>query len=370
LIAKLRKLAGMAAGILLLMGSFLRSAQMPRVGAAAASDSATQERITRYIREKFGYDDTVKMTVWPLRSFSNPDFYKTNITLDYGKAQETLDLFLTKDRRYLIMAKAYALNTDPKNEIADRVREVLKFPAATTVAVGPFRVSTFPGLLATAVSVDDGKRKRAQDFYVTKDSRFFFLGSVYDMTADPRREALRTISTANQPSQGRANAPVTIVEYTDLQCASCARVHAFLEKELLPKYADKVRVVYKEFPLPGIHDWALTGSIATQCAYQISPAAFVPYRSLIFQHQAEINATNSRDLLIQYGEQVGIDRLRLAACIDSKATLPRVEANFHEGQAVGVVSTPTSFVNGKMLVGMPSPDTFYRAIDEALRRIR
>ena len=62
-----------------------------------------------------------------------------------------------------------------------------------------------------------------------------------------------------------------------------------------------------------------------------------------------------------------MDRLRLAACIDSKASLSKVEANFREGQAVGVQSTPTTFINGKMVVGMPTIDAFSKTVDEALQ---
>jgi protein-disulfide isomerase len=206
------------------------------------------------------------------------------------------------------------------------------------------------------------------DFYVTKDNRCLVVGTIFNLTVEPRREVLRTIVTADQPSQGPASAPVTIVEFSDLECPMCARVHEFLEKELLPKYGGKVRVVYKEFPLPTIHDWSLLGSIANQCAYQINPATFAPYRSLIFKNRINLNATNARDLLLDYGEQVGLDRLRLGACIDSKASLPRIEENVREGNVLGVTATPTSFVNGKRLVGMESADVFYKAVDEALRR--
>jgi protein-disulfide isomerase len=187
------------------------------------------------------------------------------------------------------------------------------------------------------------------------------------LTIDPRREALRAIVTANQPSQGPPHAPVTIVEFSDLQCPMCARLHEFLEKELLPKYGDKVRLVFKEFPLVTIHDWTLTASIANQCVYQINPQAYAPFRSLVFQNQSSINATNARDLLLSYGEQVGVDRVRLAGCLDAKAALPRIEENAREGKILNIQFTPTCFINGRKVVGMPSADAYYKAVDEALR---
>lgn len=343
----------------------LAPAGRPEVG--PPSEAATREKVLLYVRAKFGVPASVKLTADPLRPSIYPGFLKTTITADDGKQKHLNSAFVTKDSRYLILGNLYTVVADPASEIVQRVREQFKIPVTSGVTAGPLRNSPYPGLLTTAVTVDDGKQKQSQDFYVTKDNRCLVVGSVFDLGLDPRREALGVITTANQASHGPASAPVTVVEFSDLQCPMCARVHDFLEKELLPKYGDKVRVVYKEFPLASIHDWSLTGSIANQCAYQMNPTSYVPYRSLIFKNQSGFNAANARDLLLDYGEQVGLDRLRLAACIDSKASLPRVEENFREGQALGVSRTPTSFVNGTMVAGLESAEAFYKVVDEALR---
>lgn len=354
-------------GLSLVMGGAWLLAQAGRPEAGPTSDAAMRERILLYVRAKFGVPDSVKLTADSLRSSIYPGFLETTITADDGKQKHLNSAFVTKDSRYLILGNLYTVVADPASEIVQRVREQFKIPVTSGVTADPLRNSPYPGLLTTAVTVDDGKQKQTQDFYVTTDNRCLVVGSVFDLGVDPRREALGVITTANQPSHGPASAPVTVVEFSDLQCPMCARVHDFLEKELLPKYGDKVRVVYKEFPLPTIHEWSLLGSIANQCAYQINPATFAPYRSLIFKNRNSLNATNARDLLLDYGEQVGLDRFRLAACIDSKASLPRIEENVREGNLVGVRATPTSFVNGKMVVGLESAEAFYKVVDEALR---
>ena len=133
--------------------------------------------------------------------------------------------------------------------------------------------------------------------------------------------------------------------------------------------------MFKEFPLIQIHEWAMTAAIANQCAYRINPQNYLPYRSMIFQHQSDFegikaNASAVRDLLIDYGQQVGIDRLQLSGCIDSKASLPRIEENVKEAKAVDVNSTPTFFINGRVLIGGGPPEAFYQAIDEALEANR
>ena len=352
---------------LLIVGGVLLIGESPPPAATAANDAATRDKIVRYVRAKFGVPEGVVLTAEPLQPASYPAFLQTTITSDDGKQKHPNNAFITKDHRYLILGNLYLVTANPRDEIVQRVREQFKIPASTSVTATPFSASPYPNLLTTTVTVDDGKRKVTQSFYLTRDNRCLVLGNIFNLGVDPRREVLRTLKTENEPSQGPVSAPVTIVEFGDLQCPMCARLHDFLESNLLPKYAGKVRIVYKEFPLASIHDWTLTASVASECAYQINPGTYVPLRSMIYKNQSSTNATNVRDLMLSYGEQVGLDRLRLAACIDSKATLPHVEADFKEGQAVGVSSTPTCFVNGKIVVGFPSPDAYYKLVDETLR---
>jgi protein-disulfide isomerase len=369
LIQKLRKMGwGLAAMIVLAVGFVVFT--RPTQTAPATSELALRQKIAQFVRARFGLLDTVKLTVEPLQDFGHGGFYKSTLSSDDGKQKKTHNLVLSRDERYLILGEVFSLGGDPKNEIAHRVRENFKIPPATIISVGDFRKSNVPNLLATTITVQNGNQKQQQDFFVTSDKTVLLLGTVFNLASDPRLEALRVITTENQPSVGPANAPVTIVEFADLQCASCSHMHEFLEKQLVPKYGNKVRVVFKEFPLASMHDWALTGAIASQCVYQINPSAFITFRSMIFKNQTSLNAANARNLLIDYGEQAGIDRLRLAACIDSKATLPRVQESFREGDIVGVKSTPTIFINGKMMVGLPGPEVVYKAVDEALRAAR
>ncbi len=336
--------------------------------APAATDDAVLQRVVTYVRERFGVPENVTLTADALKPSVHPDFLQTTIVSDNGKDKHNNNAYVSKDQRLLVIGNLYEVKGDPKSEVVQHLRTQFKIPETTSVTATDFRPSPYSDLLATTVTVTGGREQpQVQEFFMTKDTRCLVVGSLFNMTVDPRLHALRTITTVNHPSVGPASAPVTIVEYSDLQCPSCARMHEFLEKDVLNKYPGKVRVVFKDFPIPSIHDWTLTATIAGQCVYQIDPSLFVPFRSLVFKNQQNVNVTNVRDLMISYGEQLGVDRVRLAACIDSKASLPKVEANFREGQSVGVQATPTSFINGKMVVGMPSLESFYQTIDEALQ---
>ena len=236
------------------------------------------------------------------------------------------------------------------------------------MSVGPLRPSLFPGFYQATVMVEDGKQKGSQEFYVSKDGRYLIQGNIYTLGADPKREAERQLSTQGKPSAGPANAPVTIVEYADLQCPTCAKMHEFIEQQLLPKYGDKVRVVFKEYPLVQIHDWALTASLASECVFRIKPDALVAYRTKVFENQATLTATSAQAQLERFAEQVGVELAQVRSCIDSKQTMGEIESDYKEAQTLGVSSTPTFFINGKMLVGGPAPEEFYKVVDEALKR--
>jgi protein-disulfide isomerase len=354
-------------GILVLVAGVLLAGGVAKPKANASDDAALDEKIVSYIRERFGIADTVKVTATPFQASNFPGFLTSTITTDDGKEPKNNNVFLTNDRRYLIVGFLFALHTNPEGEIVQHVREQFKLPEATSLSVGPFHNSSTPNFLATTVVAENGKQRQTADFYITKDNRVLVLGSIYNLGLDLKREALRTIVTTNQPTQGPAHAPVTIVEYADLECPTCGRLHEFFEKELLPKYGDKVRVIFKEFPLVQIHDWSLTAAIANECVYEIKPEAFAPYRSLIFQNQSGTNAANVRDTLLGFADQVGVDRVRLAGCLDSKASLPRVDEGSREAKRLEVQSTPTSFINGRMLVGYTSAEAYYTAVDAALK---
>ncbi len=253
-----------------------------------------------------------------------------------------------------------------EQKIIHYVRERFGIPAGTQLTVSPFHESLYHDFYQTTIYVNNGKRKSQQQAFVTKDGHYMVIGNIYALNSDPRKDVERSISLKNQPSVGPATAPVTIVEYADLECPECAHMQKFLEQEVIPKYGKQVRIVFKEYPLVAIHDWALTAAIANECAYVQKPSAFFRYRSMIFGNQSTINGANVRTLLLDFGQRSGLNRLSLATCLDSKKTLPRVEADMREGQRLGIASTPTLFINGRPLVGMPTPAHFYEVLNEAL----
>lgn len=334
---------------------------------AAVSD-ATRDKILNYIRERFGVPDTVKLTLGALHtSAAAPNFDEGTVTVDDGKSQHAQQLLVSKDGRYLIVVTGgiIELRQNTPAEMAQRVREAFKTPENIKLSVGGFTRSAAPDFQVGSLFIDDGKSKQERPVLLSQDGKHLIVSEIYSLSVDPRQQALRTISLHDEPTQGPANAPVTIVEYADLECPTCARVHDFLETKLLPRYGDKVRVVFKEFPL-AMHDWSTTAAIACQCAYELNPPSFVPLRTAIFRSQQLINITNIRDMLLNFGEQAGLNRVQLAGCLDAKSSYPRIQRDMAEAKRLNVNQTPTLYINGRMMIGLPSEDAYYQLIDKLL----
>lgn len=255
----------------------------------------------------------------------------------------------------------------PFDKIVKYLRQRFHIPDNVKVTVTDSRETIYSDFFQVTVTLDDGKETKSQPFFVAKNGRYLVEGNIYNLEGDPYQEIEKLISLDDQPAQGPANAPVTLVEYSDLQCPMCANFHAMLENDIIPKYGNKLRVVFKEFPLTTIHDWSPTAAVADQCVYQIDPALYIPFRSLVFKNQGSLDADHIRDQLLHLAAEAGVDNMKLATCLDAKASLPRVEANTREGQALGIASTPTSFVNGHVVVGGPSLADISKLIDEQLK---
>src|SRR5713226_2380964 len=153
------------------------------------------------------------------------------------------------------------------------LRHLYAFGPDVQVVVGPLKESPVEGLLETNIDVTIGENKEAAKFYVSKDGKFLFRGDFSDLAKDPLAETRAQIQMNDAPSMGDPNAPVTLVEYSDFECPVCKSLHDVV-RGILPNYAGKIRVVFKDFPIEQLHPWARTAAIAGRCAYLQDPKAF------------------------------------------------------------------------------------------------
>ena len=175
------------------------------------------------------------------------------------------------------------------------------------------------------------------------------------------RRAARSRSRATDPSLGRASAPVTVIEFSDFQCPFCQRVAPTLKK-VRETYGDKVRIVWKDFPLTQIHPQAFKASEAAHCAGD--QGKFWEYHDRLFANQQQLQP----DDLKKHAADLGLDAAAFNACLDSSKYGERVRDGVAQGTRLGVNSTPTIYINGRMLSGAQPYEAFVSVIDEELSR--
>lgn len=176
-------------------------------------------------------------------------------------------------------------------------------------------------------------------------------------------------SIEGRPFRGKADAPVTIVEFSDFQCPYCARGAATME-EVLQKYPNDVKFVFKHFPLP-FHPWAKPAAIAANCASEQDPDAFWTLHDKYFEHQQELQPGNVVEKSKEYLKGSKVDVAKWEKCAgdsnseEHKAQAAKVDADLALGQSLGVSGTPGFFVNGEFLNGAQPLAAFIPLIDKA-----
>jgi protein-disulfide isomerase len=193
-------------------------------------------------------------------------------------------------------------------------------------------------------------------YYISDDGQTIVRGDVFNVNQSPFQANVDRLTTKDAPSFGPANAPVTIVEFGDLQCPDCRMEAPVLRQNVRQTYPDKVRVFFKDFPLESIHPWARAAAIAGRCVYRQDHEKFWNFYDWIYDNQDQINPDNLNSKVIAWAGENGVDATQLGRCIDTKATEPEVNQSIAEARALGARGTPTLFINGRRIGGLQWPD--------------
>ena len=160
-------------------------------------------------------------------------------------------------------------------------------------------------------------------------------------------------------STGPADAPITIIEFSDYQCPFCRRWHQEVYQSLLAAYPGKIRLVYRNLPLTSIHPDAFPAAEAAMCAGEQN--AYWPYHEKLFS--SELLGT---EVYKQYARELGLDMTIFEACINDHKYQQAIQADSDFAVNLGVRSTPTFFINGLAIVGAQPLEAFKQVIDKEL----
>jgi protein-disulfide isomerase len=177
---------------------------------------------------------------------------------------------------------------------------------------------------------------------------------------DMKLEPMRTEVAATGPAKGPDSAPVTIVEFSDFQCPFCARLIPTLE-QVKAKYGDKVRVVFRQFPL-AMHAQAQKAAEASLCANE--QGKFWEMHDAMFKNQQQLAVEN----LKAKAAELGLKAETFNSCLDSGKYVQQIQQDMEAGTAAGVNGTPALFVNGRFINGAVPLEQITEVVDDELRR--
>lgn len=169
------------------------------------------------------------------------------------------------------------------------------------------------------------------------------------------------VSIDGAPFKGPAKAPVTIVEFSDFHCPFCRRVLPTLA-QLESRYGEKIKLVFRDFPIENLHPGATKAHEAARCANE--QGKFWAYHDKLFASPPK----SSAEILKGLAKEAGLDIARFETCFDSGKYQAAVKKDIDEGQRVGVTGTPAFFINGRLVSGAQPLDAFTRVIDDELGR--
>jgi protein-disulfide isomerase len=251
------------------------------------------------------------------------------------------------------------------------VRSQFEVPPNVDVAIGTTSKSEFPGFENLPITFSSHGKQTVVNFLLSSDGNTVARLERFDISHSPAE----MISIQNRPLRGTPDAKVTIINFDDLECPYCARMHEQLFPATLDHYKGLIKFYYKDFPLVEIHPWAMHAAVNANCLVEQSGEAYWKFVDYVHTHTDEITGTahdvqqaaKTLDRLThEEGQRSKLDLAKLDACV-AKQDEATVRASMKQGDSLGVNGTPTLFINGERISGALPQAELWIAIDRALR---
>ncbi len=172
----------------------------------------------------------------------------------------------------------------------------------------------------------------------------------------------KVIETEGHPSRGPLDAPVTIVEFGDFECPYCGALFTTLQA-VQRSFPNEVRLVFRQFPLVGIHQYARKAAEASLCAHE--QHRFWEFHDSLFSNQDEIDVA----ALKRRALELSLDTVRFNDCLDSGARWADAERDIEAGVSSAVYRTPTMFINGLIFEGSHPYQDIVEVVRSELARL-
>ena len=170
------------------------------------------------------------------------------------------------------------------------------------------------------------------------------------------------VSVQGAPFKGGEKAAVTIVEFSDFHCPFCRQVIPTLA-QLELQYGEKIKLVFRDFPIESLHPGATKAHEAARCANE--QGKFWPYHDKLFASPP----SSTPEAFKALAKEVGLDAVAFESCLGNGKFLAAIKEDMEEGNRVGVSGTPAFFINGRQISGAQPLEAFTRVIDDELARV-
>lgn len=165
---------------------------------------------------------------------------------------------------------------------------------------------------------------------------------------------------------GQKNAKVTLVEFGDFQCPACAASWPVIEK-IINDYKDNpnFNFVTRNFALTEIHNYAMISAEAAEAAG--AQGKYWEMFKILYENQSEWAVPQSKNFLIGYAQRLGLDMTKFETALTDNSYVNFIKTDRADGEALKINSTPTFFLNGEKMVGVPNYDALKSKIEEKLK---
>ena len=239
--------------------------------------------------------------------------------------------------------------------------QMFGYDATITWKVNEIRPSEVPGLAEVSVVITNQQGSNPNRLLVSSDGKRAITGDILPFGARPFDDARAKLEKGvTGPAKGPTKAPVTIVEFSDMQCPHCQKAAPAIEQLLAQE--PEAHFVFQNFPLP-LHNWAEKAADYVDCVGRASKDAVWKFIQKTFEEQANITEANADEKLKAIATASGANGDEIAVCAAKPDTKARVEASVALGRSVGVNSTPTLFINGRSLPGGAPVDVLKKIVD-------
>lgn len=244
------------------------------------------------------------------------------------------------------------------------LRRVMNVPRAVGLEFKQTRPAKEPGYTLAVFEVVQSHRRQEFALPVSQDGeRLRYDGRLYPL-ADPFGPLRAQIALDNVPTRGLAEAPVTIVEFSDYTCVYCQQFFETYEQLLLDRYGNQVRIVYKNLPLGPARPGSEEAAAASACAFRQGNEQFWSFHDKLFASAKRLG--EGPEVLREAAREAGVNTINFRQCLEERQGQVDVARDTEEASRLGVDATPSFFINGRPVPGLVPREYFFQIIEEEL----